>query len=1192
MNNGVNVNEKITLSRINKNMESVIKQINEIISSRNYNAAKEVLTSIAKIVNSKSSRSKVVLDDERYPNKSHMLHELLTNIQRAVISMEIDMEQQEINQNRDFIVIDLDPPIPGEATSEEIEEAVRNFLIKHGVPIGLDGKSEAEVNRAVSYIQLPNGTYQTEVRLHIDKKWKHKFKTKKELEEEKKQQINPETKEEIAKAAEIIHVKSDLFDATERIRAELARRNITSKQLMEWYAAGKETIEKKNAVIKKSIDKLNAIYKPIFIERDANGVENDIFLPLGAPNVPNKEKILLNLFNRCKTFFSNANNFKNKLILSAKQDFEKIANKITSNKEFNKISKSFETFITNLHKNIVDIWQPLYEKKNDNDENINIINDELKKLTAEQKYDKSKKSLLREVNIDTKEEKKFRKSQIYASLGIAVTGADSPEEVAKKARSNAKAILDQRTTRTETITLSDGTSIEVTYQTIDNWDTVSKNAYELNVSKYKEYLELTSIYDELNKTNPEYALEFVLDRLEKDDPYSLDKYNKLKSISAEDAKKYIENYINEKKEYLNTWHGFANKYAVQSEVLKTGGSTLKGFKKVSGDIPTKKKVGNFVENIFRFVGVTKPEFSKTLPNGEKVSTVGQGVLTILKDAGIITGAALAAASGPIGLGTLASAYLVRTGVVLGDVGLSKIIEKRHKEDIENGYPSIDYITPAILEEARKDYYRKQEMKDGKKLTVMGTLKTWARAKADRLPFRKSAREAIHKKIADERVSLMEKDIDKSADIKKKAVEINYEMAKANMSARRSNFRTEALSARTYRSIVKSEDVDSLDRDTLSRGVAINSLLMAAKQEKGEAIDRETSFMVDPATGKMISAKTINSGRYAKNDGEYITTRELMDEPEKGDTVAVTAVTVEERYQAEQRRIDFWNRVATMVGTAAASTVVRNILSDNLTHTVKLPDEIKHEQGEPTTVIKETRLGDMNRDTTDFIDTYHSNTTSSDLQSGSIDSIALRVGDREVSLAIPGRGATTSHVQAYTDLTDFDNISPVQLINEMQSKLPAQYENLVQATGLSNPTPDELFRYLSENNGIYVQTGMNGWNLLHCSTEEIPNIIETVIPGGVQEVVDEEAIVDTLIRGLSAGTLAGATEPYTRTPLSTKGGEGGTFEERNTHTEESKETEKNIEKNKEIQERIKELEEYKKQIKNARKNNRSRRRKWD
>ena len=677
----------------------------------------------------------------------------------------------------------------------------------------------------------------------------------------------------------------DPFFKTHEIRKELAERGVTDEDFLKFYKEGKDKFQARLKEMQADYDFISEEVRKLYtgphgenlaIMLDDNGITED-----------NKIKVLEQLR---KNFLAD-----NEVNGHFKGTY--FENEVVKKDNLEKFVKAFEDINNTISQNLYAMDKELKDIKH----SINVLDFEIDTIEK----GKEAKKLLDDdsalIKIQASNDKLLRKTQIETTIF-------GNEEMEKQWDKIIKRFYDHRKESEETLVYKtkDGVEIRVRYDTIADYPNRNFDAHFLNLDEYRKFLELTTAYDNAEMAKPGSGLDCIKQNFDlvSDNPAFEDAYKKiLAEQGKEAADRLLLEYINEKKEYVKTFHGLTNSDVVKYATLKTSGSTLKAMKPVRGNLPTPVKYKNAVENVFRFIGIRVPHITKINEKGEKVLNVPGWLGTVAVD--LLVGGAIAGSvlSGPAGIATLGAAYVIRGGITALNVASANKFYENHKDVIDAGLPTIGKPPEYIKEVARRDYYRQKVMEEsGKNKSGLGRrFTTWFHAKTDRLPFRKASREAGEKALVEQTTNRIEKEITEKTNERIRVAEANLARAKANSFDRKGNFKFEANSARTYNSIFKNPNNNI---DEMASNVAINAALKVGNN----------NLRVDVAKGEFVTAEQAEKGRFKKSDNIYGITREMEVVPDERATVsAATAITEEQHYQGEKEHIDFWNRVITTAG---------------------------------------------------------------------------------------------------------------------------------------------------------------------------------------------------------------------------------------------------------------------------------------
>ena len=686
----------------------------------------------------------------------------------------------------------------------------------------------------------------------------------------------------------------DPFFKTHEIRKELAERGVTDEDFLRFYGEGL-------AKFRQRLQDLNAQIPVVQQEAAKYAVgpngENLSAIISNEGTTPADKLKALEMVR--KNFFA-SEEYKQKMI-DAGFDHE-----LT---EANRAA--FEEFYKKFCENTMITLRGMQAEAQNLSTNITILEFEIDSINRGREAERLAADGGKQIKAQAKADKELRRKQIDTTIYGDPEMEAKWDETIKRFYGHK-----QESTRVLRFTTKDGKQMSVKSDTIGDYPEYEADAHFLNLDEYKTYLELVTAYDRAESFQKGAGLDCVKQNFDffTTNPKFKEAYEKLKTeVGQEAADKLLLEYINEKKEYVKTFHGLTNKHAVKAAKLKTAGSTLTAMKPVRGNLPTPVKLGNAASNVFRFVGLRLPHFHQVDSKGNRVLDIPGGVATLLVDGLVIGAGAAAVASGPIGIATLASAYAVRGAVTAGNVIAGNNYYKKHKEVIDAGLPTIGEPPEYTKEVSRREYYRQKVMEESGKNTVgLGRrFTTWFHAKTDRLPFRKASREAGNKALADQAFGNIEKEIVTDAADRISTAERNAEQSRENREIRKENFKAESRSAGTYNEVLRDPNRDNIEQ--MASNVATNAAVKA----------RGSNLRVDVAKGTVGPAEQVEAGRYKKPDEELKKTKGMEVIPDERSTMsAVTAITEEQHYKGEKEHRDFWNSVMTTAGSIAAGMGIR------------------------------------------------------------------------------------------------------------------------------------------------------------------------------------------------------------------------------------------------------------------------------
>lgn len=527
------------------------------------------------------------------------------------------------------------------------------------------------------------------------------------------------------------------------------------------------------------------------------------------------------------------------------------------------------------------------------------------------------------------------------------------------------------------------------------------------------------------------------------------------------------------------------------------------MKPVKGELPAKTKMENGLYNVARFLGLRK--FWEKDENGN----IGFSAKTFFVDAAVVGGFGVTVATlGPIGAATWGAAYAAKGVVTLGNIIASRIEYGRHGDEIEANLPTLAKPTRHDKEVARRDYYRDIEER--------GRFSSWARAKLDKYFTRGRARET-EEKIVQNRVKEANAVIDERTKDTIDNINYNRQLSDRNQEARQANTRNVVLNQDIYNDVVR--DPDSLNREQAISRIAT----IAAIQSQGGT---ENDF-INP-TQQQYSEK------YQKQAADFKQTTDI-DEVKKaeGDTIAVTAITIDEKYKGSQENIDRINKVWTAILTAGIRYGVDRLSSSFATRTNYVQKQKQWIQGtkkeEPvyqdvtrTELDPSKKISELAYDNKGLNDVYGGpKITDADRNGLDIDAIVLRTKGAdgktiEVSLAEAGRGLTTQkHVHALTE-ENLSDLTITQAIERLKSADPQNFDRYCEAIGLkSDSSVQDIAKIAIKNRQFFGQTKkLDGWraalpeNLVTKTVQEQIGTKIVEVPGHY-EVVPGEAVTDAV-----------------------------------------------------------------------------------
>ena len=834
-------------------------------------------------------------------------------------------------------------------------------------------------------------------------------------------------KENIPKKAE-----NSKYVNIDKIKQELQKRNVTREDFLHFYKVGRDSVREKQKKILTKISLVEHEIGKIFLD-DKN--EENLQKELENPQISTSRKI--EVLEKIR---------KNVMGIERLHETAKkwgLTREITTSFQ----CKNFERFLMEYDENIKKYMKSLKIRNIEYQENIEILDREISNISDEIETIKIAGKGCASLENESKREKELRAEQIRATIF-------GNENIEKEWDERVKRFYSHKVNKEEYTYIHkniDGTSEVrmIDYQTILEYENIEEDAYFLNLEDYKKYLESISMYDSAEKKYGKGAGLEIIKKVNKFEGKEFEEYINLVQNNPLKADEWLKHYVEDMREYVKTFHGFTNKYAVKAETWKTSGSTLKNMKPVRGNIPTSKKITNGIENAFQFFGIKRPELYKVNSDGTKVATPGKATITILADAGIIAGITTTAVlAGPIGIATWGAAYAAKGIVTVTNVVRGNIEYKKHKEVIDANLPTLGNYSNDDKEIVRKTYYR-EKLKEakGKDLNLWNMFTTWAHAKSDRLFFRKNSARKVEEKYVADKIKLSNFAIDERTERTKENFNFNFNMAQQNQWLRQQEL----------------------------------------ERSKGQ---------------------------------QMAITSSLKDVSNKGNTVASTAISVEQKYKARQQYQDRVNKIWTLiltVGMKIGLDTIKTGFREQVTTQKEVPIEKKEIVQETKTIpgrkkwvngsntykpifgqkkIKKLNV-DQNIGELDYskkcassiyegYQTFTKNRSNSD----DIVGIVLKTKDSngmtiEVSLAKEGMGLTTNHVHSLTNV-DISKLSIKDAIEHLKISDPDNYRKYVNAIGLKeNASAEEIGKIALEQGQFFKQSSkLEGWS--------------EVLPGNVNE----------------------------------------------------------------------------------------------
>ncbi|MBR3134761.1 MAG: hypothetical protein IKG56_04785 [Clostridia bacterium] len=934
---------------------------------------------------------------------------------------------------------------------------------------------------------------------------------------------------------EAAQIGDHIFKAAE-IRRELQERDVSREEFLTFYEAGIEHAREEQARVSTQLDDLENEVGSITNSESGQNLYEQLNNASQIENEEERNAARIRILEEIRRNFARREEYEELLRNNGFLDTEITSIELADRFE----ADVFSGFIGRAE----ELLHSLHAQHEDQRESIEIYEREIGRIRDELRTIEVAEGNLESVEQDNEEEKELRARQIRATIF-------GDPELEQEWNERVRRLVSHRTTGQRVVEGENG-RYSISYDTIEDYPEYEEDAHFLNLDDYKNFLELTSLYE-----NSGRDINFILRII---DDETRREYERLEAEQSGSGRQWLEGYLADKAEYVSSFHGFTNVHGVKYSTYRTAGSMLKGMKPVKGDLPATTRVGNAVENTFRFFGLRRPEFTRVDENGNRVSNGLGGMLTLATDALVIGGVAAASLAGPVGWATVGSAYAVRGGVLIGNRIAARRYYARHRDEIDANLPTLGQPSKDDQEVARKDFYRRVEGR-----TRFGS---WLRAKNDRFFFRRRAAET-HERIAQERIELSDAVIDERGEVIRQQAQENIETANRNQQVRQQNTRRAIRSQSFYNDVVR--DPDSVDRDeALAAAARTGAVRSYNPTARGEDINPNSEVQR-------------SEGQYVREEESYEQTEDLQRlSSNVGGTVAATAITVEEKYTARQQKQDRINKVLMIIGTAAARLGIEYLRTGFETeHTVTTQDPDKVVPGgtkqEPVYKTVTTRKLDGNKSISElqYDDDALSNVWHDPKGPNVVHEHYVRGNDpiraftlratgadghiKEVSLAQSGYGMRVDqHVYDVVD-QDVSNLSINEAIELLRTRMPRQFEEYCEAVGLKGAATEEIAQNAIENGNMFGQTGtMAGWERilpsnLTTTTEQVLDHMKTVtlpdqvIPGAVhttvETVFDPRLAIDASLQGAAAGAAMGLSDQLHEAAKQTKRVEPGTFEKR-------------------------------------------------
>ena len=884
------------------------------------------------------------------------------------------------------------------------------------------------------------------------------------------------------------HKIGDKIFKTAEIRKELESRGYTREDFLSFYEQGRERTHQRIVEMNAEVDKITQdMIKEMqdILHDDETGVGLHQQLEAAGDNETERFKVLEKMR---KNFISSG---REQMLVDAG-----ITGEITTKEMADKLEALWNGRTTQYEA----VLQGKREEISEHEENMKVFKREIERIHHEMAAIKLAEGGTEELIERGEEEKKLRERQLRASM-------HGDPDLEKEWDERARRFISHKKPDGKKITYknADGQEVEVNVDTVEDYEQLEDDAYFLNISEYKKYLEMTSLYDKAGLD----AVKAVMDMSGPE----FDEYHSLAQTDQAKADEWLEHMVAEKKEYVKTHNGFTNFHEVRAAVWRTAGSTLEQMLPVTGDLPTQTKLKNAAINTGRFFMLRMPKFSRIDSDGNKVPNVLGGVVTTAADAAVIGGVAAAAiTAGPVGLIPLGVYYGAKGIVTIGNVVRGRIERNRYKDEIESNLPTLGHATERDREVARREFYRDKEHYSG--------VRSWFRAKLDKYILRDRAAKTEEKIIQRQKAA-----VDATIDGHTTNVSENVRRAEENQAIREKRTRDEVMSAGTYNDLVR--DPDSADKEQVAAIAAQNAAVRAERPDAKRADVNPTSTVQ-------------RKDKYEKSDVEYEKTQDLEKMRSKGATASVATFTMAQKYQARKEIQDAINRVTTMILTAAGNAAVsfiRGKLWGTRDKEVPDPDATKEVKRQEHYTDKETRevpvtkkvkvkevddskgIGDLKYDPKNYDNTYGIGPNGTVGKNGDIDAFVVRWKspdgvEREWSISEAWTHIKAGHHVHSSTNADISNMSLEDLLKELAKSDPTGYKNFTSDQGLTGKSFEDIAKYLLEHKGgtrMFGQTSkMEGWSEIVGGGLKESTVEKVVGSKTVTEMVDKvREVVDVV-----------------------------------------------------------------------------------
>lgn len=689
---------------------------------------------------------------------------------------------------------------------------------------------------------------------------------------------------------------------TAQIRRELAEREVSREEFLAFYQAGIEKTREQQRQLISDYENLNNECGNLHVDPDS---EETLLDQLNAAQESGDADRIKEVYEKIRRRFIEIGREDNLATMG-------LDHELTTPEDVDNMKQFYENYMQYYQT----AKTAMQNSSNELRENLAIFSREINRIKQEEKsIELAGGETPDEIQAKANERKDLRKKLLEATMvpmGEELT--DEQKELLDSWQEASDRFLSKVTTKPFRYIDSDGVEKEIEIDTIDvsDYPEYEKDIEFLGIPAYKENLEMVSAYRESG--DPRVFGSRVYEA-----------YQRAEENEEGSGNRIIEAVMADKQKYIETFNGVPNPHKVKYENWKTAGSTLKGMKPVSRDLPMPTRAKNAVENAFRFLGIRVPKFTKLNEKGEEVKDIAGGVGTLVTDGLVIGAVGVTAAT--LGPAVAVAGYAAKGLVTLGNKIRARVEYSKHKDEIDGNLPVLRQSDKDSREVARKEYYREQ----GNNRFV-----SWAKAKADRYFTKNRARETEGKIV--EKLS---QEYAETEDARTTAIIQNVEIAKQNQEARLKRQKQVAMGANTYNDIVRDsgtmfKEDGSLDEDRMNEAtaaIARNAALESVRPGRGKE-DVNATSTVD------------RMARYVKDDEEIEQTAGLNQDAFKVVGGPVSAITAEQIYTGRKQKVDRVNKVLTLITTGALKfgyTAFKDgfIRTDTIHHDAQTQDTIVH-----------------------------------------------------------------------------------------------------------------------------------------------------------------------------------------------------------------------------------------------------------